>query len=172
MTELATVDVDDLSAAIIDGCTKHYDFYRDDRGLTKWSVALDLTDEEREMGTFDPMMNTLWPLPDMENWDRNKPDDVKAALDNMTLVHVSEDDGTHPYLALTGGGMDMSWPIARTYVRLGYLPPSTLGKLPEMGSMDFDAPENRAAIDALRQSHSHMADRLTRYMDDLDRLGE
>lgn len=159
--------IDDLSAAVIDGCTKHYGFHNHDNP-TEWAVAFRRTEEERQRERFEPMINTLWPLPDRFD----VPDDVRDRLDNMTVVEVSEDDGLNHYLALTGGGMDMSWSIARTYVFLGYLPPSTLGKLPGMGGMDYDAPENRRARLALRKSHSLMRDRLAGYIRDLDALDD
>lgn len=160
------VTTDDLSAAVIDGEPRHYDF----RGHTaKWDVAFERTDEEVNEEQHAPMMNTLWPLPD--NFEI--PDDVRDRLDNMTVVSVYGGpirDGT--FLALTGGGMDMSWAIARTYVNLGYLPPAALGKLPEMGGMDFNAPQNERVIRALSKSHKHMIDRLSNYRADLARLGK
>jgi len=41
---------------------------------------------------------------------------------------MSEDD---PCLALTGGGMDLTWEICEAYMRLGYLPPLHFCQLPQ-----------------------------------------
>lgn len=162
------VNIDDLSAAIIDGATRSFDCTT---GWESWEVAFERTDEEINMSEHEPMINTLWPLPD----GFEVPDDVRDRLDNMTVVNVRA-EALHTdrglWLALTGGGMDMSWPIARTYVNLGYLPPATLGDLPAMGGMDFNEPGNLRVIEALKQSHSHMADRRHGNMADLDRLKE
>lgn len=163
------VDIDDLSAAIIDGCTKHYNFYADDRDPDEWWVDLDLTDEERERDQFAPMMNSLWPLPEPRHFENRRPRDAKDRLENMTLVCVREDDGDNLYLALTGGGMDMSLSIARSYVALGYLPPATLGRVPR-GVFSPDVPTDRRAVAALRKSLSLMRDRYARDMDELDAL--
>lgn len=40
-------------------------------------------------------------------------------------------------LVLTGGGMDLSWEICEGFIRLGYLPPSTMCKLPNFASMKW-----------------------------------
>lgn len=160
------IDIDDLSLKVMDEPTIHYNFYADDRAHSDWIVALDRTDEEMDQGDWEPMMNTLWPLPD----DFSIPANVRERLDNMTIVEVERDDGWAFYLALTGGGMDMSWPIARTYVKLGLCPPVALGRLPNMADVDYRAPINEAAIRALRRSHATYRKRLNGYINDLDGL--
>lgn len=162
-----TIDVSDLSARVIDENPRDYDFRAG--GLEDWRVAFKRTDEETRNERFEPMMNTLWPLPD----DFSIPEDVRDRLDNMTIVVVYGDrevEGTH--LALTGGGMDMSWHIARTYVNLGLLPPAALGTLPEMGGMDFGSEANRRVIEAVKRSNQLMIDRYRRNVDELNRLGD
>lgn len=170
MPEQQTDDAttEDLSAALIDRDTRQFDFLNARERGVSWRVAIDRTDEEINNGRWEPMVNTLWPLPD----EFEVPDDVRDRLDNMTVVEIEGHDETATALALTGGGMDMSWHIARTYVNLGYLPPATLGKLPEMAGMDYDAPENERAIRALNKSHRHMIDRHSRHTKDLARLGK
>ncbi len=47
----------------------------------------------------------------------------------LCLVHIEPDMYG---LALTGGGMDLSWEIDEAYMRLGYLPPFHFADLPDM----------------------------------------
>ncbi len=73
-----------------------------------------------------PMMNYAHPCA----WS----DMTEAAriLVDLPVIPVLLRDGTKA-LALTGGGMDLSWEIAEAYVRLGYLPPMRFaGDLPNM----------------------------------------
>lgn len=168
MTDVTTEDVsiDDLGGAIVDGHVRAFDW---SSGFDSWGVAFERTNEEIAQEDYIPRINSLWPLPDTFE----VPDDVRDRLDNMTVVNVrdpalSNDVGL--YLALTGGGMDMSWHIAQTYVNLGYLPPAALGKLPEMAGMDFNAPGNLRVIEAVKKSHKLMEDRHHSHMSDLDRL--
>lgn len=159
----STGQIDHLSAEVIDGVSREYDFSAG--GLEDWIVAFQRTDEEIENGDYEPMMNYLWPLPE----GFNVPEAVKQDLDNMTVVEVRENPHDGMFLALTAGGMDLSWSIARTYVNLGLLPPASMGRLPAMADRPWgDA--DRAAVAALRKSNSLMQDRYQRNIDELDRL--
>lgn len=71
-----------------------------------------------------PMMNYAYPL------GRSVPDNVGALLAELPLTVVLIDHT--PYLALTGGGMDLSWEICQAYVNLGYYPPAHFARLPHM----------------------------------------
>ena len=63
------------------------------------------------------MMNYYYPLED--EFDQ---DDAKKLLDlNLCLVYFEKQD--FYALALTGGGMDLSWDIIEAHIRLGYYPP-------------------------------------------------
>lgn len=161
-----TPDVSDLSVAVFDDRPRSYIFA--DGGLTDWAVAFGRTEDERIDERYEPMMNTLWPLPD----GFDVPDDVRDRLDNMTVVGVDDGAVRGVYLALTGGGMDMSWSIARTYVNLGLLPPASLGRLPDMADIDYDAESTQRVIAAVRRSNEVMIQRSERNIDELDRLGE
>lgn len=144
----SSVNIDNLSAEVIDGQTRHYDF--SEGYPSEWEVAFRMTEEERMNERYMPMMNTLWPLPDsFEPQEQHKED-----MDNMTIVALKEGSG-YPdyYLALTGGGMDMSWQIGRTYVNLGYLPPAALNDLPRMANIDTSKARNRKVIEALKKTH-------------------
>lgn len=72
---------------------------------------------------WDPAIHLAYPIPHLE-----LPGDWRCRLVNMTVVTVFEE----PHLALTGGGMDMRWAIAETYINLGYYPPADVCKLPAM----------------------------------------
>lgn len=140
--------VEDLSAAAVDMGSQHYDF---STGYpSEWEVAFRQTEEERMEERFMPMMNSLWGLP--QNYEPSEDD--KEAMRNMTVVAIKEGSG-YPeyYLALTGGGMDMSWQIADTYVQLGYLPPAALGTLPNMANRTPSKGHDRLLVEALKESH-------------------
>jgi hypothetical protein len=59
-----------------------------------------------------PAMHGYWPLPSTRY-------DAKLLRGPLCLVVVGSDWG----LALTGGGMNLSWEICEAYMRFGYLPP-------------------------------------------------
>ena len=64
----------------------------------------------------------------------------------LCVVRVNDAWG----LALTGGGMDLSWEIAAAYVALGYLPPTHF-RLPAMCGRGSSA-RDRFIISAYRRS--------------------
>jgi hypothetical protein len=53
-------------------------------------------------------------------------------------------------IALTGGGMDLSWEIAEAYTRLGYLPPVHFARLPRMAGMTWNKRTKRVVKAALK----------------------
>ncbi len=76
-----------------------------------------------------PAMNYVWPLPVFSSDAVEAQGILTAAQINICLVQVTDigpgcDDEYG--LALTGGGMNLAWDIARAYVLLGYVPPATL----------------------------------------------
>jgi hypothetical protein len=79
-----------------------------------------------------PMMNYYYPLPDF------KMDVTEAAkkIVHLPLCIVQFTDTEEYALALTGGGMDLSWEICSAYMELGYWPPTHFrlpGFIPGMG---------------------------------------
>jgi hypothetical protein len=77
-----------------------------------------------------PMMSYFYPLPD-------EPPSVDVAAKAIAhlpvcLVHFMPDDEDSWALALTGGGMDLSWEICEAFMLLGYLPPVHFADLPAM----------------------------------------
>jgi hypothetical protein len=72
-----------------------------------------------------PMMNYWYPV---------KLDDCEEAalkIAHLPLCVVEFEDG-ETGLALTGGGMDLSWEIAEAFIALGYWPPVHFCDLPKM----------------------------------------
>lgn len=77
---------------------------------------------ESYLEDWGPMMNYAYPI-------SGDPEKLAWAINGLPLCVVrAEDDDT--YLALTGGGMDLTWEIARAYVRCGFAPPVHFCKLP------------------------------------------
>lgn len=72
-----------------------------------------------------PMMSYWYPvrIDDCE--------DAARAIAHLPLCVVEFEDG-RTGLALTGGGMDLSWEICEAFVRLGYWPPTHFADLPAM----------------------------------------
>lgn len=113
------------------------------------------TGEEKECKYSDgdspegPMMNYLYgfdgPGPDFDE------DTASKIKENAMCLVQLDDDYDRVYLALTGGGMDMSWTIAETYILLGYLPPACL-RLPKMAGMPLNK-GTKLIIAALRRSY-------------------
>lgn len=93
-----------------------------------------------------PMMNYAYAV------DRADSDSA-ARLTDLPLALVETDDGDW-FLALTGGGMDLSWEICAGYVRLGSYPPAHFASnLPRIGSMGNDRAEWYAeTVAAARES--------------------
>ena len=87
-----------------------------------------------------PMMNYYYPLPD--SFERDWPDlrDAAIALQNLPLciIDLTASGGNYA-LALTGGGMDLSWEICEAFMLLGYLPPLKYCRLPHMAGMKLNA---------------------------------
>jgi hypothetical protein len=80
-----------------------------------------------------PMMSYFYPLPERDSHDQSS---AERIADLPLCIVTFEDGGTA--LALTGGGMDLSWEIAEAFMRLGYLPPLAYCDLPRMAGMAMD----------------------------------
>mgnify|MGYP000695830461 CR=1 FL=1 len=92
-----------------------------------------VVDGDADYDSWSPMMNYIYPLPG----SFEVPDDVQDKLNNTTIVCIDD----NYYLALTGGGMDLSWEICESYINLGYYPPAHFCCLPRMagrGTSDGD----------------------------------
>lgn len=134
-----------LLSELINEKSKSFDFYNS-YGET-WEVGFELTDEEMEDEEWIPMMNFIYPLPD----DWTPPENIKKLFEDiaLTVVYVIEDD--QYYLALTGGGMDLSWDICKAHIRLGFLPPTEFCYLPNFAGMKLTK-ENKELIEACKRA--------------------
>ncbi len=100
-----------------------------------------------------PMMNYWYPV-DID-------DAAAAALALSGPLCVVEVDGITG-LALTGGGMDLSWEIAEAFCQLGQLPPVHFSDLPAMAwGSDNGAPVRRYVLSAMLRSLEVAAERAT-----------
>lgn len=98
--------------------------------------------DARDMDAEGPMMSYYYPL-DVD-------DNAEAArlLVDTPLVVVEVGDQTG--LALSGGGMDLTWEICEAFLALGFYPPVHFCDLPGMAKED--SPENRMIVAACRES--------------------
>jgi len=102
--------------------------------------AEDLAEYREEDG--GPMMNYFYPIPDFGEYG---PGSDKAArlLDeaHVALCLIRLNGGEYNEdewgLALTGGGMDLSWQICEAFIVLGYLPPLFACELPDFAGHDY-----------------------------------
>ncbi len=149
-------------------------------GLAEDRVELELEDDEREeqenaarealtewaAGHVDeagivPMMNYAYPI------HLDDAAGAQATLMGAVVPLCVVEIGGDPFLALTGGGMDLSWSICEAYVALGLLPPAHFaGKLPNQGDPWLERPD---VLDACVRSLQLAASWASR---DLERLYE
>ena len=80
----------------------------------------------------EPMMDRLYSLPYFTGDER----DAAKLSGPLCLVHLTPEEHPDEWgLALTGGGMDLSWEICEAYMQLGFLPPAQFAQhLPDYGS--------------------------------------
>jgi hypothetical protein len=152
--------------------SQHYNF-GERHEFDDWEIPFKLTDEERENEEFQPMMNYLYPLEDFERRKTRFSDkELKKALDeagSVTLIRRN-DDGEY-YLALSGGGMDLSWDICAAYVNLSYLPPFTFcEELPEYSGEKYNDAKHQNVIFACQRSVSFVEARAKRAQQELQKF--
>lgn len=121
----------------------------DENALT----AQDLEDLESgdiiEASAEGPMMNYWYPV---DVIDESNAAEAAYILRNLPLVVVMVDDQWG--IALSGGGMDLTWEIAAAYCALGMLPPVHFADLPRMAHEDTT--RNRYVFIAMHRSLSVM----------------
>lgn len=110
----------------------------DENDLDEWAEANGVRrcprdgDNYREFDSAEgPMMNYRYPISSHVYTSAHA-----HKIADLALCLVESSDG-HVFLALTGGGMDMSWDICDAYVRLGFLPPSHFD-LPDLAGMTLN----------------------------------
>lgn len=97
----------------------------------RWKIILPRNanpdDDDFCYDDYAPMMNYYYPLPDKPA----DPERLATLLDRyvpLTLVYFPQENLYA--MALTGGGMDLSWEICYAYILAGYLPPFHFCRLP------------------------------------------
>lgn len=95
--------------------------------------------EETEAESEGPMMSCSYALPD-KSWGSTGGYDQSDAekIVHLPLCIVTFEDTGDQALALTSGGMDLSWEISEAFMRLGHLPPLAYCDLPAMAGMKMD----------------------------------
>jgi len=91
-----------------------------------------------------PMMSYYYPVEilDVEEAAR------KLVNTCLCVVRIGDETG----LALTGGGMNLSWEICEAFMLLGFLPPLHFCELPGMAGKDVDSARNKRIIAGCIQS--------------------
>jgi len=144
--DYSKVNIQDLLCSCIHAQTEHLDCSKYGE---EYEIGFELTEEEIENEDFCPMMNYCYPLED----EFKQPENIKDILNEagaITLIRKTDND--RYYLALSGGGMDLSWDICRAYMLLGYLPPIRFCELPKFSGMNFKDIRNRKVIDACKKT--------------------
>lgn len=98
------------------------------------------------------------------------PHEAAALISHLPLciIEFPEDDDLH--LALTGGGMDLSWEICEAYMRLGWLPPAHFAELPAMAGRPRDDVD-RWIIEGCKRTFRVLAGQAERALERLESLG-
>jgi len=100
--------------------------------------------EDVEEADGGPMMNYYYPI------QIDDLDEAARLVGDWPVCVVEFDDG-ETGLALTGGGMDLSWEICGAYIALGHLPPAHFCRLPDMAGWEKDewrVPILKAALES------------------------
>lgn len=107
-----------------------------------------------------PMMNYWYPV--------EISDCTKAArkIADLPLCVVEFSGGTTG-LALTGGGMDLSWEICEAFIKIGELPPVNFSRLPSMADKKLDK-RNRLIIAACVKSNEIAIERARRNIEEIE----
>jgi len=112
-----------------------------------------------------PMMNYYYPLPDRYDFD----DEDARKINHLPLCIIYFTESEEYALALTGGGMDLSWQICEAYICLGYYPPVHF-RLPRMGK--YATEKNLAIVDACIKGREVLKQWQNGDIEDLKRIRE
>lgn len=131
---------------VIDGILyRDYDDYAsdlDEPALDEsgWDELIE--SEPYESGAEGPMMNYWYPVDSIDDDADAEVAAVAIAGLPLCVVMVGGSYG----LALTGGGMDLSWDICRAYIATGNLPPVHFADLPSFAGGHGESTEVAAAM--------------------------
>lgn len=107
----------------------------------------ELCAEHIDEDSFAPMMEYAWPLPG----ERRDPSELAALIIDCGAVCIvalgeNQDDPDDVAIGFSGGGMDLSWDLARAYIALGYLPPL------DVDPPGFEVADGPQILSAMRES--------------------
>jgi hypothetical protein len=153
-------------------CPECDEYCRYDRGRYAWvcpSDPQDCDNGDGEVDPFDggaegPMMNYAYPLEDLGV--ASDEHDAADRIRDLPLCLVSFNEGGHA-LALTGGGMDLSWEICEAFTRLGFLPPLHFCDLPGMAGYPRNDGQ-RYVIEACKRSATAAQDQARSILERLE----
>lgn len=124
----------------------------DDDGLLKEYDVVEAGDE--------PMMSYYYPVPGFNGGTRQREQGAARALHeagvSLCLVEFNSEEGGPCdgfALALTGGGMDLSWDICAAFMAIGYSPPVKYTDLPRFAGQDNTKPRYANIIKACIRSN-------------------
>jgi hypothetical protein len=122
----------------------------DSEDTEEWQSTV--KDGMMEAEKYAPMMNYIYPLPDL----KHEPETAQELIEdtNCVIVLIKDPDDEYPqtpYMALSGGGMDKSWDICEAYMLLGYLPPVHFCRLPACAGMKLNE-KNKWILAGCRKS--------------------
>jgi hypothetical protein len=105
------------------------------------------SDHRHEVLFEGPMMSCYYPI---EERCLGGPEDAARKIAGLPLcvVRVGDQYG----LALTGGGMDLSWEIAEAFMRLGHAPPLRYSNLPGIAGRGSSARDRWIVEGCLRSA--------------------
>lgn len=152
--------------------SEQYDF-GEKHQYDDWEFPFQLTEKEEENQEYQPMMNYLWPIEEFEQGKNNFNDkSLKKALDDAGAVTlIQRNDNGEYYLALAGGGMDLSWDLAAGYVNLGYLPPFKICEhLPEFAGENYGDAKHRNVILACQRTIKFVENRAQRAIPEIQKF--
>lgn len=105
-----------------------------------------------------PMMGVFYPI------RIDDPEETARAIGPGSVCVVSFEESGKTGLALTGGGMDLSWDICRAHILAGYLPPLRFCDLPDLAGWEHH-PSTEQVLRACERSAQCAADRAARVAD-------
>lgn len=133
-------------------------------GLESWQqVVADAYQDD--IDRLSPMMNYIYGIPGIPI----EPAEAQMRLELASLPLTVVTVGDEPFLALTGGGMDLSLSICEAYVELGMLPPLHFCDLPRFAGLQ---PTERLlkTVEACKRSCKLASLWATRRLEDLMRF--
>lgn len=134
-------------------------------------IADHLSEVWNESGSEDPMMNYYYPV-QLGGSFGLCPGDAQFILSvnhlPLSVVSVRGQDGDYEHaLALTGGGMDLSWEICEAYCRLGQVPPMHFWELPDMCGKGENQ-DDKWVLQCIREGAMHMAAKMNNTLKKID----